>query len=52
MTAAFQYEFRDDPTFPSGLVTADLKTARPELAEWTAWGDDRDPAAAPPDATC
>jgi hypothetical protein len=52
VTAAFQYELRDDPPFPSGLVTTDLRTARPELAEWTAWGHGRDPAAAPPAATC
>jgi hypothetical protein len=52
VTVAFQYEFRSDPAFPSGLVSADLKTAAPALAEWTAWGGGREPTAPPPAAAC
>jgi hypothetical protein len=52
VTAAFQYEFRNDDAFPSGLVRTDLSAARPELAEWTAWGGDREPSAPPPASAC
>ena len=47
--AAFHYTLRDDDQFPTGLVTTDLRAARPGLAEWQAWGarDPGDPA--PPD---
>jgi hypothetical protein len=52
VTVAFQYEFRSDPAFPSGLVSADLRTAAPALAEWTAWGGGREPTAPPPAVAC
>jgi hypothetical protein len=52
VTVAFQYEFRSDPAFPSGLVSANLATAAPALAEWTAWGGGREPTAPPPAAAC
>ena len=32
VTAAFQYTFREDDMFPTGLVTTDLTAARPVLA--------------------
>jgi hypothetical protein len=51
VAAAFQYTFREDNLFPTGLVTADLKRARPALAEWQAWGARR-PDARPPRSTC
>ena len=38
MTAAFQYTFREDDLFPTGLVTTDLAGRRPALREWKAWG--------------
>jgi hypothetical protein len=38
VTAAFQYTFREDDIFPTGLVTADLTSAYPALHEWQAWG--------------
>ena len=37
MTAAFQYTFREDDLFPTGLVTTDLSGAFPALGEWIAW---------------
>jgi hypothetical protein len=52
VTVAFQYEFRSDPAFPSGLVSEDLRHAAPALAEWTAWGGAREPTAPPPAAAC
>jgi hypothetical protein len=52
VTVAFQYELRSDPAFPSGLVSADLTTPAPALAEWTAWGGGRAPTAPPPAAAC
>jgi hypothetical protein len=52
VTVAFQYTFRQDDKFPTGLVTTDLTAARPALAEWTAWGARPAPAAAPPASTC
>jgi hypothetical protein len=52
VTAAFQYTFREDPGFPTGLVSADLTKANPTLAEWTAWGGAREPSAPPPAAAC
>ncbi len=52
VTVAFQYTLRQDDRFPTGLVTTDLAAARPALAEWTAWGGDRQPAAPPPDPVC
>ncbi len=38
VTAAFQYTFREDALFPTGLVKPDLSRAYPALFEWTAWG--------------
>ena len=38
VTLAVQYTFREDDLFPTGLVTTDLKRARPALREWQAWG--------------
>jgi hypothetical protein len=52
VTVAFQYTFREDEAFPTGLVSSDLTRTRPALAEWTAWGGGRDPAAPPPAAAC
>jgi hypothetical protein len=52
VTVAFQYEFRSDPAFPSGLVDATLTRAAPALAEWTAWGGAREPTAPPPATAC
>jgi hypothetical protein len=52
VTVAFQYEFRSDPAFPSGLVDEQLTRASPALAEWTAWGGAREPAAPPPASAC
>ena len=43
MTAAFQYTFREDDLFPTGLVTTDLTAAFPALAEWIAVGRTRRP---------
>jgi hypothetical protein len=50
--AAFQYTLREDDLFPTGLVSTDLSHALPALAEWTAWGGSRAPAAPPPNAAC
>jgi hypothetical protein len=52
--AAFQYTFRDDPSFPVGLADADLTRTWPAYDEWLAWGGDRPPAGPPPDlpASC
>jgi hypothetical protein len=52
VTVAFQYEFRSDPAFRSGLVSENLGRAVPALAEWTAWGGAREPTAPPPAAAC
>ena len=45
--AAFQYTFRDDPSFPVGLADAALHAAVAGLRPVAAWGGQR-PAAAPP----
>ena len=47
---AFQYTVREDNLFPTGLVSTDLTTTRPALAEWIAWGGGRVPTAPPPAA--
>jgi hypothetical protein len=47
--AAFQYTFRDDPSFPVGLADARLTRTWPAYDEWLAWGGDRPPAAPAPD---
>ncbi|WP_156027966.1 hypothetical protein [Candidatus Solirubrobacter pratensis] len=52
VTVVFQYTFRQDDRFPTGLITTDLTAARPTLAEWTAWGGARRPAAPPPQPAC
>jgi hypothetical protein len=52
VTVAFQYTLRQDDRFPTGLVTTDLQSARPALAEWTAWGGPRLATAPPPSTTC
>jgi hypothetical protein len=49
---AVQYTLREDDRFRTGLVTTDLARARPVLAEWTAWGGSRAPAAPPPASAC
>ncbi len=52
VTVAFQYTVREDDAFPTGLVSSDLTSTRPALAEWTAWGGGREPTAPPPPSTC
>jgi hypothetical protein len=47
--AAFQYTFRDDPSFPVGLADVGLTRTWPAYDEWLAWGGDRPPAGPPPD---
>jgi hypothetical protein len=38
VTAAFQYTFREDDVFRTGLITTSLDRAFPVLKEWQAWG--------------
>jgi len=38
VAAAFQYTFREDDAFRTGLVTTGLDRAFPVLGEWLAWG--------------
>jgi hypothetical protein len=52
VTAAFQYTFREDDLFPTGLVTTDLTSAYPALGAWTAWGGARAPGDPPPEDAC
>jgi hypothetical protein len=52
VAAAFQYTLRDDPAFPTGLVSADLAHGRRALAEWQAWGERARPDDPPPAAAC
>jgi hypothetical protein len=52
VTVAFQYTFREDDAFPTGLISSDLSAVRPALAVWTAWGGGRDAAAPPPASAC
>ena len=47
VTAAFQYTFREDDLFPTGLVSTDLKAAYSALAEWKAWGMNAAPSRPP-----
>jgi hypothetical protein len=49
VAAAFQYTFREDPLFRTGLVSADLADVRPSLRAWQAWGARRPDAPPPPD---
>jgi hypothetical protein len=48
VTAAFQYTFREDDLFPTGLVKTDLSGSYPALAEWQAWGGTARPKATDP----
>jgi hypothetical protein len=50
VTAAFQYTFREDDIFRTGLVTTALDRAFPVLEEWQAWGGSKrpDPTDPPP----
>ena len=50
VTAAFQYTFREDDIFRTGLVTTALDRAFPVLKEWQAWGGSQrpDPTDPPP----
>jgi hypothetical protein len=54
VTAAFQYTFREDDRFPTGLVTTDLSRAYPALGEWRAWGGGErpQPTDPPPPDSC
>jgi hypothetical protein len=52
VTLAVQYTFREDDLFPTGLVTTDLRRARPALREWQAWGARPTPASPPPANGC
>ncbi|CAA9469735.1 MAG: hypothetical protein AVDCRST_MAG69-1, partial [uncultured Solirubrobacteraceae bacterium] len=45
--AAFQYTFRTDDVFPTGLVSTDLTTRYPTLAAWRAWSAADEPPADP-----
>jgi hypothetical protein len=47
--AAFQYTFRDDPSFPVGLADARLTRTWPAYDEWLAWAGDRPPGGPAPD---
>jgi hypothetical protein len=47
--AAFQYTFRDDPSFPVGLADIGLTRTWPAYDEWLAWGGDRAPGAPAPE---
>jgi hypothetical protein len=47
--AAFQYTFRDDPSFPVGLADAALTRLWPAYELWRAWGGDRPPAGPAPE---
>jgi hypothetical protein len=47
--AVFQYSFREDPTFPAGLIDTALRRVRPAYALWRAWAAaDPDPSRPPP----
>jgi hypothetical protein len=50
VTAAFQYTFREDDIFRTGLVNTALDRAFPVLREWQAWGGTArpDPTDPPP----
>jgi hypothetical protein len=52
VTVAFQYTFRQDDRFPTGLITTNLASSLPTLQEWTAWGGTREPTAPPPRPAC
>ena len=53
ITVAFQYTFREDNRFPTGMVKTDLTDSYDVLEEWTEWGPRKRPtpqaaARAPP----
>jgi hypothetical protein len=54
VSAAFQYTFREDDLFPTGLITTDLSRAYPALGEWRAWGgvERPNPTDPPPANAC
>jgi hypothetical protein len=52
VAAAFQYTFREDPAFPTGLVSTDLDRARAPLAVWQEWGARSRPDEPPPRDVC
>ena len=54
VSVAFQYTFREDDLFPTGLITTDLSSDFPALGEWTAWGGGRrpQPTDPPPPNSC
>jgi hypothetical protein len=52
VAAAFQYTFREDDLFPTGLIKTDLSSAYPALGEWTAWAGARNPTDPPPANAC
>jgi hypothetical protein len=54
VTVAFQYTFREDDIFPTGLVKTDLSDGYPALSEWAAWGGTARPKATdpPPPDSC
>ena len=52
VSVAFQYTFREDDLFPTGLVKTDLSGDFPALGEWIAWAGGRRPADPPPRNAC
>ncbi|MFI4991298.1 MAG: hypothetical protein ACHQHO_10360 [Solirubrobacterales bacterium] len=50
--ATFQYSFREDPAFPVGLLSADLRHTYPAYRLWLAYGQARARNAPPPAASC
>jgi hypothetical protein len=54
VTAAFQYTFREDDLFPTGLVSTDLRAPYSALDEWKAWGMNArpEPTDPPPPDSC
>ncbi|MEA2290386.1 MAG: hypothetical protein QOD55_2383 [Solirubrobacteraceae bacterium] len=47
--AAFQYLFRDDPSYPVGLADVGLTRLWPAYDLWRAWGGERPPGGPPPE---
>jgi hypothetical protein len=54
VTVAFQYTFREDNRFPTGMVRTNLTDSYDVLEEWDAWGQRRRPTpqAPAPKSTC
>jgi hypothetical protein len=52
--AAFQYLFRDDPSYPVGLADVGLTRLWPAYDVWRAWGGERPPSGPAPElpASC